>query len=153
MRNALSGALVLALLASCAPRENGAPDSAPAWPVGVLSSALRAEPEEFKLADHREVKVVYSLSNTSCRLVRLGFPTAQHLEVTMRGPDGERLFLWSEDRSFPAAASSVVVNPGERLEYEAGIPTRDMVAGRRYAAEAVLPGYAETAASVVLRPR
>ena len=71
----------------------------------------------------------------------------------MRGPDGERLFLWSEDSSFPAAASSVVVNPGERLEYEAGIPTRDMVAGRRYAAEAVLPGYAETAASVVLRPR
>lgn len=153
MRNVLSGALVLVLLVSCATRENGAPESSGASPAGGLSSALRAEQEEFKLADHREVKVVYSLSNTSRRLLRLDFPTAQHLEVTMRGPSGQRLFLWSEDRSFAAAASLVVVNPGERLEYEAGIPTRDMLAGRDYTVEAVLPGYAETAASIVLRPR
>jgi hypothetical protein len=46
----------------------------------------------------------------------------------------------------------VVVNPGERLEYEAGIPTRDMLAGRTYAVVAVLPGYADTAASIRLRP-
>jgi hypothetical protein len=153
MRNVLLGASVLALLACCAPREAGTPESTTASPGGVLTSTLKAEPAEFKLADHREIKVVYSLLNTSRRLLRLDFPTGQHLEVTMRGPGGQRLFLWSEDRSFAAAASSVVVNPGERLEYEAGIPTRDMAAGSDYTVEAVLPGYAETAASVILRPR
>lgn len=153
MRNAQLGALVLVLLASCASREGDESASAAASPVSALSAALRAEPEDFKLGDHREVKVIYSLLNTSRRLLRLDFPTAQHLEVTMRGPGGQRLFLWSEDRSFAAAASSVVVNPGERLEFEAGIPTRDMVAGRSYTAEAVLPGYPETAAIATLRPR
>ena len=71
----------------------------------------------------------------------------------MRGPDGRSIFQWSEDRNFAAVASSVVVNPGERLEYEAGIPTRDMLAGRIYGVEAVLPGYTDTAASIQLRPR
>ena len=113
---------------------------------------LRADPAEFPLSGLREVKVVYALVNASKQTQRLDFPTAQRLEVTMRGPEGRQLFQWSEDRQFAAVASSVVVNPGERLEYEAGIPTRDMLAGRTYAVVAVLPGYADTAASIRLRP-
>lgn len=147
--------MMLALLVSCTSRDSGGAESTGlAAPGQALSASLRAEAEEFKVSDRREVKVVYSLLNTSRRVLRLDFPSAQHLEVTMRGPGGERLFLWSEDRSFAAAAdSSVVVNPGERLEYEANVPTRDMAAGRTYTVEAVLPGYPETAAQAPLRPR
>lgn len=147
--------MMLALLVSCTSRDSGGAESTGlAAPGQALSASLRAEAEEFKVSDRREVKVVYSLLNTSRRVLRLDFPSAQHLEVTMRGPGGERLFLWSEDRSFAAAASCVVVNPGERLEYEANVPTRDMVAaGRTYTVEAVLPGYPETAAQAPLRPR
>lgn len=146
--------MMLALVVSCTTRETGGAEGAGAVTPGqALSAALRTETEEFKVSERREVKVVYSLFNTSRRVLRLDFPSAQHLEVTMRGPGGERLFLWSEDRSFATAASSVVVNPGERLEYEANVPTRDMVAGQTYKVEAVLPGYPETAARVPLRPR
>lgn len=122
-------------------------------PRPVWRTELRAEPAEFPLSGHREVKAVYALVNSSKQTQRLDFPTAQRLEVTMRGPDGRSIFQWSEDRNFAAVASSVVVNPGERLEYEAGIPTRDMLAGHIYEVEAVLPGYPDTAASIQLRPR
>ena len=131
-----------------AERVGDAPGSPSVWLAG-----LRGDPAEFPLSGRREVKVVYSLVNSSRQIRRLDFPTAQRLEVTMRGPDGRTLFQWSEDRHFAAVASSVVVNPGERLEYEVAVPTRDMVAGRAYPVEAVLPGYPETAASVELRPR
>lgn len=127
-------------------------DHDPSVPRPLWRTELRADPVEFPLSGHREVKVVYALVNASRQTQRLDFPTAQRLEVTMRGPDGRQLFQWSEDRQFPAVASSVVVNPGERLEYEAGIPTRDMLAGRTYAVVAVLPGYTDTAASIRLRP-
>jgi hypothetical protein len=49
-------------------------------------------------------------------------------------------------------ASSVVVNPGERLEYEADVPTREMAAGGIYTVEAFLPGYAETTSTILLSP-
>lgn len=153
MRNAVWTILVIAVLAACAPRETGGGETSGVPPGAVFSAGLRAVEEEFDLGKHREIGVVYSLRNISREVARLRFPTAQNLEVSMRGPDGRPLFLWSEDRVFTTTPSSVVVNPGERLEFSAGIPTRDMVAGRLYAVEAVLPGYPETSAAVSLRPR
>lgn len=141
--------LAAAALAGCAGAERSdLPSDRSGWLVG-----LRGDPTEFALSGRRDVRVVYSLVNTSRQMQRLDFPTSQRLEVTMRGPDGANLFQWSEDRQFAPVATAVMVNPGERLEYEAAVPTRDMVSGRVYTVEAVLPGYPETAASAELRPR
>lgn len=142
-------AITAALLGGCATSGGGEARA----PGDLLAPSLRAESSDFPLAGRRDVKVVYSLTNTSRRVLRLDFPTAQHLEVVMRSPDGRTLFLWSEDRTFSAESSSVLVNPGERLEFQVAVPTRDMVAGRVYTAEAVLPGYPETLVRVSLRPR
>ena len=146
----LSVLLAAFVLGGCSMAQRG---HDPSVPHPLWRTELRADPAEFPLSGHREVKVVYALVNTSKQTQRLDFPSAQRLEVTMRAPDGRQLFQWSEDRQFAAVASSVVVNPGERLEYEAGIPTRDMLAGRTYAVEAVLPGYTDTAASIRLLPQ
>jgi hypothetical protein len=141
--------LAAAALAGCSVAERGDfPASRATWLVG-----LRGDPAEFELSGRREVRVVYSLVNSSRQMQRLDFPTSQRLEVRMRGPDGANLFQWSEDRQFAPVATAVVVNPGERLEHEAAVPTRDMVSGRVYTVEAVLPGYPETAATAELRPR
>jgi len=118
-----------------------------------LKPVVRLEPPEFELAERREVRLIFRVTNTTRRSQRLEFPTAQRLEATVLGPDGQRIFLWSEDRLFEPRASSVVINPGERLEYEAAVPTRDMVAGQAYPAEVALVGYPETAATVIIRPR
>ena len=119
----------------------------------ALLAELRAETPEFPRADRRETKLFFSVRNVSRQQMQFDFPTSQHLEVTLRGPDGQQIFLWSEDRSFAPEGTAVLVNPGERLEFEAAVPTRDMVAGRVYLAEAMLPGHRDTLATVELRPR
>lgn len=157
MRCAVLAAIMALASAGCAPTRTGSEvaraESGATGGALALVPEVRAEPAEFVLADHRECRIVFSVRNSSRRLARLDFPTAQHLEVRLRGPDGRSLSLWSEDRSFAPEASAVAINPRERLEFEAAVPTRDMVAGRVYTAEAVMPGYPETAASANLHPR
>jgi hypothetical protein len=150
MRSAGLTIIFAAVVAACAPAEREGATSFSS--AAALQPSLRAEPGEFRLSRHRDVRVVFSLVNASRQVLHLDFPTEQHLEVAMRGSGGQRLFLWSEDRSFAATASSVVVNPGERLEYEVAVPTREMAVGGVYTVEALLAGHPETASTVVLRP-
>lgn len=119
----------------------------------ALKVTARTEPADFALSDRREVRVFFGVQNTTKRAERLEFPTAQRIEVAVRAPEGKRIFLWSEDRLFPQVPAIVVINPGERIEYEATVPTRDMAAGREYTVEAGLVGRPETAATMALRPR
>lgn len=118
-----------------------------------LQPVLAVEPEEFPLGGTREVRVVYRLHNGSGKVAGFEFPTSQRFEVVLENSRGERLFLWSEDRLFEAVPSRVTLNAGERLQFEAMVPTRDLAAGSDYAVAAGLPGYAETVATAPLRPR
>jgi hypothetical protein len=119
----------------------------------ALKATVRLDPAEFELAERREVKVVFRVENTTRRSERLEFPTAQRIELTVVAPDGRRIFLWSEDRLFDPRAATVVINPRERVEYEASIPTRDMTAGNVYIAEVGLVGYPEVTGTVNIKPR
>lgn len=152
MRSAGLTIIFAAVVAACAPaeRESARVSSAAG---SALEPALRAEPGEFRLSRHRDVRIVFSLVNVSRHVLHLDFPTEQHLEVAMQGPGGQRLFLWSEDRTFAAAASSLVVNPRERLEFEVSVPTREMAVGGIYTVEAFLPGYPETTSTIMLCPQ
>lgn len=146
----LAACLVLAAALCCV----GCARTDPNRPAPVaLAGALRVEDPDFKLAGQREVTVVFTVTNKTRHIQRLEFPTDQRLELTLRGPDGRPLFLWSEDRLFQPEPSVLTVNPGERLEYPATIPTRDMSAGRDHTVEAVLPGHPSTSATLVLRPQ
>lgn len=135
-------------LASCAVRDAGSSAGR-----GPIQAELQLKSPEFALVGHREVKAVYSVRNAGKKKVQLDFPTAQHMELTLRASDQRSLFVWSEDRLFPAMPSVIVINPGERLEYEVDVPTRDMVAGDAYTVEAALVGYPNTRAVGHLRPR
>lgn len=118
----------------------------------ALRAELRSEPAEFPLSERREVRVFFTVRNTSKRAERLDFATTQRFDLIVVAPDGKRIFLWSEDRAFEPVSASVMVNPGERIEYEAAVPTRDMQAGGIYRVEAGLSGFAEIAAAGQLRP-
>jgi hypothetical protein len=130
------------------------PDSVTLGPrEPALKAVVRVEPAEFNLADRREVKIVFGVQNTTKRIERLEFPTGQRIELTVLAPDGQRIFLWSEDRIFDPKPATVVINPRERVEYEATVPTRDMAAGSVYAAEVGLIGYPEVVGVVNISPR
>lgn len=118
----------------------------------ALQAGLRADPGEFPLAERREVRVFFTVKNTTKKAERLDFATAQRFDLSVIAPDGKRIYQWSEDRAFASAAASVVINPRERLEYEAAVPTRDMKAGGIYRIEAGLSGFPEITAVGQLRP-
>lgn len=160
---------VLLLSACAAPREGGedswsnrfadlidpvVPDSLrPGGRGPALKPEVRPDPVEFPLAERREVRVTFSVKNTTGKAERLEFSTAQRFDLSVIAPDGKRIYQWSEDRTFEPAVASVIVNPRERIEYEASVPTRDMVAGGIYRVEAGLTGFPETAASAQIRPK
>ena len=155
------------LLAACAAPRDGTEDSwgnrfsdmvDPIVPDSLqrrgpaLQAELRSDPAEFPLAERREVRVIFTVKNVSNRAERLDFATMQRFDMSVIAPDGKRIFLWSEDRNFEPVAASVMINPRERIEYEAVVPTRDMQGGGIYRIEAGLTGFAEIAASSQLRP-
>jgi len=157
------------LLAACAAPRDGAEDSwsnrfsdmvdpivPDALQVGrrmpPLQAELRSDPAEFPVAERREVRVIFTVKNNTGRAERLDFATMQRFDLSVISPDGRRIFLWSEDRSFEPVAASVMVNPRERIEYEATVPTRDMKGGGIYRVEAGLTGFPEVSASTQLRP-
>lgn len=158
------------LLAACAAPRQGAedtwgnrfadtvdplvPDSLQIGRKGpALQASLRSDPAEFRLADRREVRVFLTVKNTAKKAERLEFPTTQRFDLSVVAPDGKRIFLWSEDRIFQPEAASVVVNPRERIEYEAAVPTRDMKSGGIYRVEAGMTGFPEINATMELRPQ
>jgi hypothetical protein len=156
------------LLAACAAPRDGSEDSwgnrfadlvDPVVPDSLqnrgpaLQAELRSDPAEFPLAERREVRIFFTVKNVSKRAERLDFATTQRFDLSVIAPDGKRIFLWSEDRAFEPVAASVMVNPQERVEYEAVVPTRDMKGGGIYRIEAGLTGFAEIAATSQLRPQ
>ena len=162
--------LIALALSACAAPQDGAEDTwarrasdlvSPIVPDALkpggrgpdLKATARVEPADFALADRREVRVIFTVQNTTKRAERMEFANSQRMELTVRGPDGKQIFLWSEDRLFEPKPFTVVINPRERIEYEAAVPTRDMTAGSVYTAEAVLVGRPEVAAVVEIKPR
>lgn len=119
----------------------------------ALRAELRSDPAEFVLADRREVRVFFTVTNTSKRAERLDFPTTQRFDLSVISPDGQRIYLWSEDRAFEPEQASVMINPRERIEYEAAVPTREMKGGGIYRVEAGLTGYPEISTTSQLRPQ
>lgn len=121
--------------------------------VPPLQAELRSDPAEFPVAERREVRVIFTVKNTTKKAERLDFATTQRFDLVVVAPDGGRIFQWSEDRAFDPVAASVMINPRERIEYEATVPTREMKGGGIYRVEAGLTGFPEVSATSQLRPQ
>ena len=106
-----------------------------------LEMSLAVEPAAPKLSDTHAVKVTVTLANKGKKLVQLDFPTTQRIEVLVKNKAGKRVVQWSEDQAFASEPTLVAINPGERLEYSANVPTRDLVAGETYTVEAFFPNF------------
>jgi hypothetical protein len=116
------------------------------------SSQLTVEPKTFSLDDRREFTVNYVVTNKTDEIIKLNFPNAQRIEITVTDPTGKVIERWSDDRFFAEVTGVVMVNPGERIEYVERIPTREMQPGRTYIVEATIPNYPDFARSTQLTP-
>ncbi|MGH7937486.1 MAG: BsuPI-related putative proteinase inhibitor, partial [Bryobacteraceae bacterium] len=107
----------------------------------LLSVELPSEP--VKLAEMRQLPVTVRLTNLGDRAVELNFPTEQRIEILLRDAGGRVVTRWSDNRAFESTPASILVNPNEHLEYPETIATRDLVPGKVFTVEAVVPAYPE----------
>ncbi len=118
-----------------------------------LALDLQLSPQPLKLSEARQLHAAVVLTNKSKKFVGLEFPTTQRVEVLIRDKMGKLVTQWSEDRTFENAPSYVGLNPGERLEYSASLPTRDLRAGENYTLEGFFPNFDELKARRSIVPQ
>jgi Intracellular proteinase inhibitor len=104
---------------------------------------LQVSPQPVRLSEIRQIEVKLTVSNLGPRLVNLEFPTDQRIEVQLRNSSDAVLTKWSENHAIKETPGSVLINPGEHIEYKETIATRDLTPGRVFTAEVFFPKYPE----------
>jgi len=124
-------------------------------PIRMVPSnvELKIDPSDFSLQDRREITANFRVKNTTSRLLRLSFPTTQRFEIITRDSAGKVIDRWSDDHAFDQTEGMVTINPGERIQYSAQIPTRDMQGGKSYTIEASVAGHPKLSCSAQVVPR
>jgi hypothetical protein len=117
-----------------------------------LTVTMAVEPQTVVLSETRQLKIALSLVNKSRRAVQLQFPTTQRVEILVKDETGKLVTQWSEDQAFENEAASVMINPGERIEYNATLGTRDLVAGKTYSVEGFFPNFEALKAAKTVSP-
>jgi Intracellular proteinase inhibitor len=115
-------------------------------------SKLAVEPSKFSLDDRREVTVTFTVENRTNKLVKMDFPTSQRIEILVHDPSGKVIDKWSDDHAFQDISGVVMINPGEHIEYEQRISTRDMQPAQTYTIEASLANNPEFTKTVTVTP-
>jgi hypothetical protein len=104
---------------------------------------LKLSPQPVKLSEVRQLQVNTTLSNVSKRAVVLDFPTEQRIEIYLRNSSEAILTIWSDNHAFEEKPGTVLINPGEHVDYPATIATRDLTPNKVFIAEVFFPQYPE----------
>ncbi len=118
----------------------------------VSGSKLEVAPSKFSLDDRREITVTFSVANKGKKLMKLDFPNSQRIEILVHDSSGKVIEKWSDDRAFTEESGIVMINPGEKIQYEEKISTRDMQPGQTYTIEAALANNPEFTKATNITP-
>lgn len=118
-----------------------------------MAMEMTVQPLPLNLSEVRRMVVTIKLINRGKRLVQLQFPTSQRIEVMVLDAKGAKVVQWSDDQFFSSEPSYLTINPGERVQYDLKVATRDLVAGRLFTIEASVPGYDSLRERVSLTPQ
>jgi hypothetical protein len=121
-----------------------------AW--NQLEMTMVVEPAVVKLPATRSLSVKVSLLSKGKKLVQLDFPNSRRIDLVLKGEGGAVLSRFSDDQKVEDEAALVSINPGERLEYNATISTREMKPGVSYVLEAFFPAYESLRTSKTIVP-
>jgi len=104
---------------------------------------VQLPPDPVKLSEVRQLPVTVRLTNRGDRAVELSFPSEQRIEILLRDAAGQIVTRWSDNRAFAEQAGTLLINPGEHVEYSETIATRDLVANKVFTVEVIMPAYPE----------
>ena len=108
-----------------------------------LTIELQLSPQPVKLSEVRQMDVRVTLSNRSKRPITLDFPTAQRFEINLRSSSGKILTVWTDNHAFADEPGTVLINPGEHIEYAETIATRELTPNKVFLAEVLFEKYPE----------
>jgi hypothetical protein len=102
---------------------------------------LQVSPQPVRLSEVRQMEVKVTVTNMGNHMITLDFPTDQRIEVQLLDSGAAVLTKWSENHAIKEKPGTVLINPGEHVEYKENIATRDLTPGRVFTADVVFPKY------------
>ncbi len=121
-------------------------DALPEYNDPILTGlvvSLELSPQPIKLSEVRQMDVKLMLTNKSKRPITLEFPDSQRIEIILRNSADTVLTTWSDNHAFAQNASTVLINPQERIQYAETIATRELTPNKVFIAEVFFPKYPE----------
>ena len=104
---------------------------------------LQISPQPVRLSEVRQMQIKVTVTNLGNHMIPLEFPTDQRIEVQLLNSADAVLTKWSENHAINDKPGTILINPGEHVEYKENIATRDLTPGRVFTADVVFPRYPE----------
>jgi hypothetical protein len=104
---------------------------------------LQVSPQPVRLSEVRQMEVKVTVTNMGNHMIPLEFPTDQRIEIQLLNAADTVLTKWSENHAIKDKLGTILINPGEHVEYKENIATRDLTPGRVFTAEVFFPKYPE----------
>lgn len=104
---------------------------------------LQVSPQPVRLSEIRQLEIKVTVTNMGSHMIPLDFPTDQRIEVQLLNSADAVLTKWSDNHAIKDKAGTVLINPGEHVEYKENIATRDLAPGKVFTAEVIFPKYPE----------
>jgi hypothetical protein len=102
---------------------------------------LQVSPQPVRLSEVRQMEVKVTVTNMGNHMIPLDFPTDQRIEVQLLNAADAVLTKWSENHAIKDKPGTILINPGEHVEYKENIATRDLTPGRVFTADVFFPKY------------
>lgn len=106
-----------------------------------LVLSLELSPQPVKLSEVRQLDVKLTVTNKGRSTIPLEFPNEQRIEIYLRSSVDEVLTRWSDNHAFSEEPASVLINPGEHVDYTTTIATRELTPNKVFIADVFFPGY------------
>ncbi|MGH8099888.1 MAG: BsuPI-related putative proteinase inhibitor [Chthoniobacterales bacterium] len=104
---------------------------------------LQISPAVIKLSEVRQLEVRVTVTDLGKRAVELDFPDDQRIEILLRDGAGTVLTRWSDNHAVSPKPGTLLINPGEHIEYNETIATRELTPNKVFTLEVFFPKYPE----------
>ena len=108
-----------------------------------LVLVLELSPQTVKLSEVRQLAIKATLTNKGKKAVDLDFPNDQRIEIHLMNSAEVILTRWSENHAVKDKPGHVLINPGEQIQYNENITTRELAPDKVYITEVFFPRYPE----------
>lgn len=128
--------------------------------VDDLKARLEIKPAECSIAqlqstaDAAPLEISFIIQNESKRPYTLSFPDAQRYDVAIQNPEGQIIYVWSDDKAFVQEVGKSFINGREKLTFkiEPPIPVATLLPKLHqgiFKIQAVLSNYPEVKAEAL----